>query len=378
MQHNVEPWKPPELARAHLDTLTRLRDAGKTPTEICRTITDITGRFCRRSTVRSILRTIDAGELDRYGMRDPQPVREQLPPLTEPLDVSPIPDAEEPLQELLARRMQETRRKIKREAERIKVCKMPAEPFALAIFGDPHLDDPGCRYDLLMRDIKAAARPGVYSISVGDHQNHWIGRLAKKYANQGTTASEGWRLAQWFLGAGAESAGLNFLIAVGGNHDAWAHSLGWDPYATLCRDSVRYYDDAEVRLRLAFDDQCEPITLLVRHDFPGRSWFHSSHGPAKAALLDHEADVLCAGHLHSWACLQQEVAGGRSPVAIRVRGYKHGDHYARERGFLEQQHGQACMVVIDPHMYGPGKMSVHWDLGAGAAYLEQLRSMRKS
>ena len=371
--YDSDPWTAAELARAHFETLTRLRDAGKKETAISRKITEISGRRCKRSTVRWLF---EEGNLERMAREASQAVSvAPLEPLQAPQDRSPITDAEEPLSELLARRMGETRRKIKKEAARVKVCKMPAEPFALAFFGDPHLDDPGCRWDLLMRDVRACKQEGIYCVSVGDHQNHWIGRLAKLYAGQGTTASEGWRLAEWFLGNAEDSAGLDWLIAVGGNHDAWSHSLGFDPYATLCRDSVKYYDDAEVRLRLTFED-CEPLTLLVRHDFPGRSWFHASHGPAKAAMLDHEADILAAGHLHSWAILQQEVSGGRCPVALRLRGYKHADHFARERGFLEQEHGQGAILVIDPRAYGPGRVSVFWNMDAGAAYLSALRAMQ--
>lgn len=351
-------WAVDELEQLHGDEIRRRNANGESLRAIARNIWDITGRYVSRYAVRTVVNT-------------------DVPPMLSsvPKDVSSVAegDAEEPLESLLARRMAETRRSVRRQQGRMKACRMPLEPFGLAIFGDPHLDDPGCRWDLLRRDIEAAKAPGVLSISVGDHQNHWIGRLAKIYASQGTTASEGWRLAKWFLGSGDDSAGLDWLIVVGGNHDAWSHATGFDPYHDLCRGSVRYYDDAEVRLRLVFDHETEPLVLLVRHDFPGRSWFHASHGPAKAAMLDHEADILAAGHLHSWACLQQEVSGGRCPVAIRARGYKTADHFARERGFLEQQYGHGCMLVVDPSKAGSGRVTVFWDMQAGADYLQTIR-----
>lgn len=365
----TDRWTVDELLKHHSGRLRELRAAGKGYITTARALTEYTGRLCSRSTVRNALKRLE--DVAPVPLGPSRPKRPQF----EPLDVSPFSsdDVEEPIEELLRRRVAETMRGLKREAARFRVCKMPDKPFGLAIFGDPHLDDQLCRYDVLLKDIEAARSPGVWSISVGDHQNHWVGRLAKKFASQGTTASEGWRLARWFLGSGEGTAGLRWLIVVGGNHDSWSHSVGFDPYGELLRDSAAYYDDAEVRLRLVFGDETEPLTLLVRHDFPGRSWFHASHGPAKAAILDHEADILAAGHLHSWACLQQEVSGGRTPIAIRCRGYKAGDHYARERGFLEQEHGHGAMLVVDPAASGPGRVLMFWDMSKGAAYLQTLR-----
>lgn len=367
-------WTVDELIAEHPERIRQLRRDGNGYNKLAEAITEYTGRRCHRSTARYVVKRLE--------LQDAQTAAAATPKATgfaELVDVSPVTpaDVEESIDDLLRRRMAETRRNVRKTEARYKVCNMPPEPFGLAFFGDPHLDDPGCRWDLLLRDVRAARGPGIYSISVGDHQNHWIGRLAKLYAGQGTTASEGWRLARWFLGRGADTADLSWLVVVGGNHDAWSHSLGFDPYADLCREHVRYYDDTEVRLRLTFaGDDLEPLTLLVRHDFAGRSWFHPTHGPAKAAMLDHEADVLAAGHLHSWAVLQQEVSGGRCPVAIRLRGYKHNDHYAREKGFLEQRNGHGAMLVVDPAASGPSRVTVFWDMERGATYLAALRADR--
>lgn len=366
-------WTVDELLDAHSDRIRQLRKDGNGYTRLAELLTEYTGRTCARSTARRAVHRLRTGDLQTVDA--PRP-RQTLPPLR---DVSPVTpdDAQETIEDLLQRRLAETVRNMRRTEARYRVCQMPAEPFGLAFFGDPHLDDPGCRWDLLYRDVRAARADGVYAVSVGDHQNHWIGRLQKIYAGQGTTASEGWRLARWFLGQGDDTADLDWLIVVGGNHDQWSHTVGFDPYADLCRNNVRYYDDTEVRLRLTFEgDDLDPLTLLVRHDFAGRSWFHPTHGPAKAAMLDHEADILAAGHLHSWAVLQQEVSGGRCPVAIRLRGYKHNDHYAREKGFLEQQNGHGAMLVIDPAAEGPSRVTVFWDMERGATYLQALRAGR--
>ncbi len=357
----ADSWNVAELLERHGAAIRQMAADGKGCRAIAAALAERTGRPCKKDVAYRAMKA--AAELAAMPRQ-----------WSEPLDVSPVHDADEPLQDLLARRLNHTQRSIRKQQARTKVCRMPAEPFGLAVFGDPHLDDPGCRFDLLMRDLNAAAVPGCYGISLGDHQNHWIGRLMYKHAGQNVTSTEGWRLARWFLNAGDDGSGVDFLAVCGGNHDAWSHTNGIDPYATICAEAgVRYYDDAEVRLRLVFGEEVAPITMLIRHDFPGRSWFHASHGPAKAGLLDGSAELLLAGHLHSWAMLMQEVAGERTPVAIRARGYKHGDEYARQKGFLEQQHGQSCMIVVNPFKSGPARFLTFWDMEAGSDYLQHLR-----
>lgn len=285
------------------------------------------------------------------------------------------PLTDEPIEDLIARKLNETQRTMAREARREYVAAMSSDPFGVFIFGDPHLDSPGSRWDLIMRHVAALRRTSarIECVNIGDTNDNWVGRLARLYADHGTTAAEGWRLARWLLGQREEDARLSWLAMVGGNHDAWSHTAGLDPYAEICRwAGIEYYDSAEVRIRLTFPDAADMV-LLFRHDFAGRSWFHSTHGPGKEAMLDPEADLLAAGHLHQWGTLHQEHRGGRCPLALRVRGYKDADHYAREKGFYSGRYGHACLVAVMPHAEGPGRLIPFWDIDAGIAFLEKIK-----
>jgi len=212
-------------------------------------------------------------------------------------------------------------------------------------------------------------------VSVGDHQNHWIGaRLSKLYSKQPTTASEGWKLVEWLLC----DSGVDWLAVISGNHDHWATGAGGvDHYFKITRSpSVRYYDEHELRIRFVFEDGDDPMTFVVRHDFRGRSQYSPVHGGTRATLWDPDIDLAVAGHTHEWGEHRRELPGvrDRCPMSIRVRGYKHDDAFAREKGFHSGRFGQSCLVIIDPTSSGPGRMTVAWDLDRGLAILEAMRS----
>jgi len=193
--------------------------------------------------------------------------------------------------------------------------------------------------------------------------------VARLYANASITAADGWRLTTWLL------AQLHWLGMIGGNHDEWAQVPGMDPLSLLCsQHGVVAYAPDELRFRFEWKDRddLEPINVWVRHDFPGRSWFHPLHGLVKAALLDAEAHLLVAGHLHSWGHYKTEQRNRITDV-LRVRGFKFADGYARKLGFPEQQDGAVALAIIDPEATGAGRVLVEWDLEAGLRRLAKLR-----
>jgi hypothetical protein len=246
------------------------------------------------------------------------------------------------------------------------------EPIGLLVLGDPHVDDEGCDWATLHRHVEIArATPGVLAACVGDMHNNWIGRLARLYADSPVTAEQGWQLSGWLLGQ------LQWIAICGGNHDAWSNGPGVDPLAWLTeRCGVLCYAPDEIRITLDFGAEVEPVVWVLRHDFAGRSWFHPTHGPHKEAMLDGRAELYTAGHIHQWGALSTEHRHGRVTHALRVRGYKRHDSYAREKGFHEQEHGEAVLVVIDPRAAAPGRITVWWDIEAGCRYLTGLREER--
>ena len=139
------------------------------------------------------------------------------------------------------------------------------------------------------------------------------------------------------------------------------------------------YAQDELRITLQWKGRpdLEPVVWVLRHDFGGRSWFHPTHGPHKEAMLDGKCHILTAGHIHQWGQLSTEQRHGRVTHAVRVRGYKRADAYAKQKGFFEQQYGEAALIVIDPHNEGAGRISIHWDLEDGCNYLKWLRLRQK-
>tara|TARA_Y100001972_G_C7636025_1_gene319320 strand:+ start:275 stop:559 length:285 start_codon:yes stop_codon:yes gene_type:complete len=89
-------------------------------------------------------------------------------------------------------------------------------------------------------------------------------------------------------------------------------------------------------------------------------------------MLD-DACIYVAGHLHNWGELTTEQRHGRITHAMRVRGYKRSDVYAKRLGFYEQNYGCSCLIVVNPTLSGPGRVHVAWDLEAGAQYLRALQ-----
>jgi len=62
---------------------------------------------------------------------------------------------------------------------------------ALLIFGDPHLDDNYCNWDVLTEHIDiAASHPRIFGMNIGDSHNNWVGRLMRLYAEQDTSRKD--------------------------------------------------------------------------------------------------------------------------------------------------------------------------------------------
>jgi len=278
---------------------------------------------------------------------------------------------EEPIEQLVAQRVEVSRKKKNKVTKHKKVVRLESKPVGIMIFGDPHVDNEGCDWDTLFDHIKLAQETeGVLAACVGDMQDNWVGRLARLYSKTSVKAEDGWRLSEWFLDQ------LQWIAIVGGNHDAWAHGPGVDPMAWLTQKcGVKCYAPDELRVTIKWEDQeLEPVVWILRHDFSGRSWYHPTHGPHKEAMLDGRCHLLTAGHLHQWGILTTEQRHARITHALRVRGYKRNDSYAKEKGFFEQTYGESALVVINPFSDGPGRISVFWDLETGCDYLTWLRS----
>ncbi len=355
-----------ELVQEYADLLTKLKMEGLGDTKIKLILEDEHGIHTTRSKVRTALKNL--------GMERVPAIRAAtVIPRGYRMAVEDDYDPDErPIEDLIADRVKAAERKIRKAKKHKRNLTLPAEPVAIAVFGDPHVDNEGCDWGQLTRDIRTVQQTeGVLGACVGDMQDNWIGRLGRLYSEASVTASSGWRLSKWMLDA------VQWIAIVGGNHDAWANGPGVDPLEWLSKAcGVQCYAPDELRITLSWRGRpdLEPVIWIIRHDFGGRSWYHPTHGPNKEAMLDGKCNILTAGHIHQWGQLTTEQRHGRVTHAVRVRGYKRNDTFARSKGFAEQTHGACCLIIIDPEGEEPNRVSVHWDLEKGCDYLTWLRS----
>ena len=161
--------------------------------------------------------------------------------------------------------------------------------------------------------------------------NNWIGRLAKLYAEQSTSASQAWQLAEWFVSGLAG----HWLYLVAGNHDLWSGS--GDPIKWITRRADALYKASECRLELQLPNGQRP-RINARHDFVGHSMWNPAHGPMKALHLGVRDHVAVCGdrHVSAYSVLKCPESG-ITMHAIRVATYKIFDRYAQERGGPKEQ-----------------------------------------
>lgn len=240
-------------------------------------------------------------------------------------------------------------------------------------FGDPHLDDPGCDWELICHHAKLCRETdGLYGANIGDSSNNWGSRLAHLYANQDTSVKTARRFVEWFM----LDSGIKWALWLLGNHDVWGD--GADILAMMAQKHKTQkiiLHDWEARFEIKFPNG-EAIRVNAAHDFSGSSMWNPLHGAVKTAKSGDHIDLLVCGHLHNWAISQWEMAAqGNIPVMIRVKGYKTFDKYAQRLGHYEQKEGSAILTVLDPHAKSrAGRVVPFADVDAGVEYLKWLRS----
>jgi hypothetical protein len=243
-------------------------------------------------------------------------------------------------------------------------------PIGILHFGDPHVDDDGTDLALLRAHSDLTHVEAVFGANVGDTTNNWVGRLAKLYAEQGTSASQAWKLAEWFIGR------TRWLYMIGGNHDGW--SGAGDPIRWIARQSQALYQPSSARMRLEFPNG-RRVIVNARHDFAGHSQYNPSHGTMKALMFGVRDHINVAGHRHvSGYGVLKDPETGRVCHAVQVASYKVLDRYALEKGFRDQRISAAAFTVIDPSLPDthPDMIKLFWAPEEGAEFLTWLRKRR--
>lgn len=278
-------------------------------------------------------------------------------------------DGEEvPIEELIAHRVKTFERlSARKEAERIQDVSLDAPgPYGLVVFGDPHIDDPGCNWPLLRHVVtEMQENPHFYGVNVGDTTNNWTGRLAKIWAEQDGTQNDSIRLAKWLINS-VKWAG--FLL---GNHDMWQQG----------RELYRFMlDGADVRsfgvfeLRMIVDSE---VRIAVRHDFPGRSQWNPVHGAMKAGTFELWGDIYLCGHTHEWMTARTEGRDGTSRLFGKVAGFKKYDSYSEKLGFYQCTTGEFVVIIVDLDANSPiDRFKEFWDIEEASEYLRYIRERR--
>ena len=255
------------------------------------------------------------------------------------------------------------------EAKRWFEIKLPDKPFALMMWGDPHLDSNGCNWPLLRRDIEVAKQPGVYSLNIGDTLDNWPNgsRLVALYAHSDQSVETAHRLAKWYF----EEAGITWLVVLLGNHDLWPGHANLKHL--ICRKNL-VMEEWGARFVLCAGNA--RFKIHAAHNFPGHSMWNTLHGQQRASHMKEEADIYVAGHTHNWAIHQEESASRRFTYWLaRARGYKFLDDHAERLGHDPQSEGASILAVFDPASTSQaGRLQCFADVTRGADYLAYLRA----
>jgi hypothetical protein len=281
-----------------------------------------------------------------------------------------LPDDDVPIEELIAQRKRKFQHKREHEeaSKLIPIKVKMAGAIGILHFGDPHVDDDGCDIEAIERHTDLVNRTeGLFAANVGDTTNNWVGRLAKLYGEQATSAAQAWKIAEWFVNR------CDWLYMIGGNHDLWSGS--GDPLRWIAKHQNSLYKSSEARIALRFPSGLE-VRVNARHDHSGSSIWNPAHGPMKAALMGTRDHLYVAGHKHESAySVLKDAISGITMHAMKVASYKIYDRYAKERGFRDNCLSPCALTTINPALPSdhPDLIKAFWDPEEGADYLTYLR-----
>lgn len=281
-------------------------------------------------------------------------------------------DEDLPVEELIqiASRRFEKRQAHTQQKEWFDIEMQSDNPCLIALVGDPHLDDDGCNWPLLTRDVGLMAKtPNVHAINLGDSTNNWTGRLMRLYAAQEASKGTGYKYVRWFM----HDSNVKWLLWLLGNHDEWGD--GALIIREMSADTVKIFD-WQSKFNLVFPNK-RRCPMWVAHSFKGNSMYNILHGPMRAIKFGTiNVRVAAQGHHHEWGYFVTEDGDTHMTThAIKARGYKHIDSFAERHMYSHQTQGSTMAVVINPSVdeTDPGFITVFSDLEIGVDYLNSLQ-----
>jgi hypothetical protein len=294
--------------------------------------------------------------------------------IAQEIEIAPAPDADEPIEDLIARKMKTHQRlqKVEQYQDLINIDIKHGGPVVVVAIGDPHVDDDLCDIGQLMRDMELIGRTkGMHALHLGDITNNWVGRLGKLYAHQSTKASDGIRLAKHMFKLASP------LAVVGGNHDLWNEGMNWLNFVAK-QAGCQIVQEHGVRLALNFPDG-NMLRIHARHDFPGHSQYNPTHSHQRQHAFGKRDHITIAGHKHIDAMAATPSPEGFVHWQFRVSGYKGFDDYAKQIGVQKAKIAPSVALLLRPDHRNIGEVvKQFYDLEEAANYLTFLRRKERA
>lgn len=340
----------------------RLLKEGFTKTQIA-TLLNYKGAFGRSTLSKHLKKAEEKG----YKVDYPKNTRKSN---LDKLSYSAILDKNPSVEKLWEKRLEEFKRnKSHEESKQNVIIKVnESKPIGLLLFGDPHIDDPCCDVERLLRDVELCESTlGMYGINIGDATNNWVGYLAKLYSKQETTQDQSYILLEDLIKR------VPWLFTVSGNHDMWNNN-----YASVLNKmhKVLNFDD-EVSVRLQFNNGRE-FKIHSRHNYQGNSQWNSAQGIVKwAKTRGTNYDLLIGGHKHT-CCYNQVVSKINGNYHIyhceQLGSYKRYDDYAISGGFEDTNVSPSILYILNPNESDPDKkISRFTNIEQGTQFLKMIR-----
>lgn len=252
------------------------------------------------------------------------------------------------------------------------MIRLPSRPFRLKVFGDPHLDDDGCDFDLFERHwMEMDAGNGVYGVCIGDFFDNWLRALSHLWKDHTTPPSDAWLCLEYLM----EARGAALIAACSGNHDDWTHGPA-DPVDLLMKKYGVVYRRGAVRPMLAFDG-LDPIFIGMRHKWRGHSMYSAAHGILRAGIFGWRDLLMIGGHIHQDEPRLLIHPDGFKSHVCQVSAFKLYDDFKDVQGFMGPQISPVWDLVIDPRRSDsdPDKVKIFWTSADAAAHLDHLRAL---
>ena len=248
---------------------------------------------------------------------------------------------------------------------------LPARPFRLKIFGDPHMDSDAFDLALFERHwLDMDAENGVYGICVGDWFNNWLRVLGHLWKEEKSDPDDAWLVFRHLMG----ERGNALLAACSGNHDDWSHGPV-DPIWEVMREFGVRYRKGAIRAFLQAGDAV-PYSVSIRHKWRGASMYSAAHGLRRAAEKGWNDDLLVGGHIHQDELRHYQHPDGRISTLCQVSAFKAFDDYVDTHGLMGPRISPCWDLVVNPFRspQDPDRTKVFWDNEAAAASLLSERA----